>query len=111
MDAPGDQGDPCPPRGRFRAGDAVRGLFSDGEWYLATVERANEDGTYAVAWFDGDASGRVKRPEELRPARYSPARARYEDAAEATAALHQSTQHTTVFLRGRRSGIDIFGLD
>lgn len=63
----------------FSAGDIVKGLFLDGEWYLATVEDCNGDGTYTVTWFDGDESCRVRRPEELRRVHYSEERGTFEE--------------------------------
>merc|ERR1711963_798001 len=41
--------------GAFEAGDLVEAVFpDDGEWYPATVEKANKDGTVEVKWDDPD---------------------------------------------------------
>lgn len=50
----------------FLPGEIVKGRFSDGEWYLATIELENTDGTYSVAWFDGDTSNCIKHSYELK---------------------------------------------
>mmetsp|Transcript_10324 Transcript_10324/g.28758 ORF Transcript_10324/g.28758 Transcript_10324/m.28758 type:complete len:328 (-) Transcript_10324:73-1056(-) len=38
-----------------------------GPWYQATVREVRADGTYKIAWCDGDRKHLVKRPDELVP--------------------------------------------
>jgi hypothetical protein len=55
--------------GEFAVGDRVKGLYKNGNWYLATVEAYNPgDGTYLLKWDDGDSQDRVKTPEQLQKA-------------------------------------------
>lgn len=51
----------------LRLGDVVKGHFCDGDWYLGIIDQDNGDGTYTIAWLDGDTSNRVKRSGELKP--------------------------------------------
>jgi len=55
---------------RICPGSVVRSMFQDSDWYLATVEQDNGDGTFTIAWLDGDPSDRVKRREDLKLVRY-----------------------------------------
>eukprot|EP01062_Namystynia_karyoxenos_P061470 TRINITY_DN5376_c0_g3_i1.p1 TRINITY_DN5376_c0_g3~~TRINITY_DN5376_c0_g3_i1.p1 ORF type:complete len:2324 (+),score=638.26 TRINITY_DN5376_c0_g3_i1:60-6974(+) len=60
--------DPQPPPPVFFAtGQAVRGLYLDGQWYDAVIADRGPDGTYAVQWADGSYSEDI--PEhQLEPA-------------------------------------------
>jgi hypothetical protein len=53
----------------FAVGDNVLGNFKGWDWYGATVQAVNPDGTYTVKWNDGDDEDTVKTPQELRQAR------------------------------------------
>jgi len=48
------------------AGDIVKGYFMKAQWYSATVQKDNGDGTYTVEWNDGDAKDLVKPLDELK---------------------------------------------
>jgi len=54
----------------FRLGDVVKAHYRHDQFYLATIERFNGDGTYEVVWFDGDSSERTKRLDELTLMRF-----------------------------------------
>ena len=51
--------------GEFSVGDRVKGLYKNGQWYLARVAEANGE-TYLVDWDDGDSQDRVKRRDQLQ---------------------------------------------
>ena len=53
------------PNGTFTKGDVVKARFQQGCWYLAAVIRENQNGTYVIAWKDGDDSDRVKTSAEM----------------------------------------------
>mmetsp|Transcript_39474 Transcript_39474/g.91635 ORF Transcript_39474/g.91635 Transcript_39474/m.91635 type:complete len:514 (-) Transcript_39474:149-1690(-) len=64
---------------KFHPGNTVQGHFSEGEWYLATVDKDNGDGTYTVKWFDGDESNCVKSSSELKLMRFDPTDQEYHE--------------------------------
>lgn len=66
----------------FCVGDVVKAPFSDGQWYLGTVEQDNGDGTYTLEWFDGDEADRVKALADLKLMRYDPEVKCYQEAEE-----------------------------
>mmetsp|Transcript_35159 Transcript_35159/g.111784 ORF Transcript_35159/g.111784 Transcript_35159/m.111784 type:complete len:187 (+) Transcript_35159:128-688(+) len=79
----------------FSPGDVVQGYFpDDGEWYLATVEEANVDGTYSVDWFDGDLSHRTRRADELRLMKFDRQLQRYERARQPEEAGRQGLEES-----------------
>mmetsp|Transcript_25173 Transcript_25173/g.63898 ORF Transcript_25173/g.63898 Transcript_25173/m.63898 type:complete len:539 (-) Transcript_25173:216-1832(-) len=53
----------------FVLGDTVEAMYSDGQWYLATIVHVNIDGAFTITWADRDCRDRVKKAEHLRPAR------------------------------------------
>jgi len=55
----------------FHPGDVVKGHFLGEGWYLATIEQDNGDGTYVVAWLDGDPSDRIKQSTDLKPMHFN----------------------------------------
>lgn len=72
---------------RFSPGDVVSGHFGDGEWYLATIEQDNCDGTFTLGWFDGDESNRVKGPDELKLMQFNKELEEYEEVE------HEEVEH------------------
>lgn len=57
---------PKPYKIGFRVGETVDGLYLNGDWYKAIIEETRDDGTYMVAWTDGDPFDKVKWPDQLR---------------------------------------------
>ena len=53
------------PNGTFAQGDVVKARFQQGCWYLAAVIGQNHDGSYTIAWKDGDDSDRIKNSGEM----------------------------------------------
>jgi len=49
-----------------KVGDQVEGLYKNGEWFKATIERINGDGTYTLKWADGDTQDKVKPAAKIR---------------------------------------------
>eukprot|EP00931_Biecheleriopsis_adriatica_P057692 TRINITY_DN34244_c0_g1_i2.p1 TRINITY_DN34244_c0_g1~~TRINITY_DN34244_c0_g1_i2.p1 ORF type:complete len:593 (+),score=148.95 TRINITY_DN34244_c0_g1_i2:141-1919(+) len=49
----------------YKAGDVVKAQFQQGCWYLATITCGNSDGTFTIAWRDGDSSDLIKTSAEL----------------------------------------------
>jgi len=52
----------------FQPGDLVQAQWVDGNWYLATLERDNGDGTYRLRWGDGVPIDLTTGPGWLRRA-------------------------------------------
>jgi len=50
----------------YNVGARVEGLYSDGGWYKATIEKINADGSYTLKWDDGDTKDRVKVAAQIR---------------------------------------------
>jgi len=50
----------------FKVGDAVEGLYKNGKWYSAVIDKRNENGTYTLNWTDGDAADRIKAGKDIR---------------------------------------------
>jgi len=76
----------------FRPGDVVKANFRQGQWYLATVEHDNGDGTYTVAWLDGDVSNCRKHSSELRLMRFHVGLERYEECIADQSGTHPSVK-------------------
>eukprot|EP00439_Symbiodinium_sp_Y106_P022825 s3386_g2.t2 len=95
------------PNGKFAQGDVVKARFQQGCWYLAAVIGQNHDGSYTIAWKDGDDSDRVKssgemvyiRPGDTKSARwiqhYPQHRPHARQAAQAPQARANPRSHTT----------------
>ncbi|CAE7389444.1 MDH2 [Symbiodinium sp. CCMP2456] len=95
------------PNGTFAQGDVVKARFQQGCWYLAAVIGQNHDGSYTIAWKDGDDSDRVKnsgemvyiRPGDTKSARwiqhYPQHRPNSRQAAQAPQARANPRSHTT----------------
>lgn len=47
-------------------GEVVEGLFKNGKWYRATIERVEGPDEYIMAWDDGDQTDKVKTRRYLR---------------------------------------------
>jgi len=57
-------------RQELTAGEYVQARFAeDGNWYGATVVKANPDGSFKIRWDDGGTKDDTKRPEDLRGSR------------------------------------------
>jgi retinol-binding protein 3 len=66
---------PVPPKpvatvDALKAGDAVFGQWTDGNWYPGKIGKLNADGTYTVNYDDGDVSpalpaAKVRRPPDI----------------------------------------------
>mmetsp|Transcript_92712 Transcript_92712/g.288601 ORF Transcript_92712/g.288601 Transcript_92712/m.288601 type:complete len:277 (+) Transcript_92712:35-865(+) len=67
------------PQQSLQPGDVVSANFVNEHWFLATIEQDNGDGTYTLAWFDGDTRHRVKRSAELKPMCFNMELERYEE--------------------------------
>ena len=50
----------------FKAGDAVDGLYKNGKWYPAVIDKKNDNGTYTLNWNDGDTADRIKAAKDIR---------------------------------------------
>jgi ankyrin repeat protein len=51
----------------FAEGTRVRCRYSSsGHWYTATIAQKNDDGTYTVAWDDGDQEDKIKAAKDIR---------------------------------------------
>merc|ERR1712232_651387 len=50
----------------FKMGDEVEGRNMNGEWLLAKIACANDDGTYTLDWDERDTKDQVKKLSELR---------------------------------------------
>lgn len=51
--------------GGFRVGDAVHGLYKRKWWCDALIQGQNADGTFTLAWTDGDTEDKIKLPSDL----------------------------------------------
>jgi len=67
---------------RLQVGDVVKARFTDDHWFLATLEQDNGDGTYELAWLDGDTRQRVKSVEDVKLMRFRRDLQRYEEVVD-----------------------------
>jgi|Transcript_82954 peptidoglycan/LPS O-acetylase OafA/YrhL len=51
---------------KFKVGDAVAALYTNGHWYRAKIVEVIGDDSYKLTWNDGDSSDAIKTAAELR---------------------------------------------